>query len=187
MNRKRKIQLLLLGVSFCVMLAVFVALKIYQPGAQESGGTDEESYLVMQIDPSQVKEIGIINGTESINLLRTGEEWKCLEDENVMIDRGAVTRFLEQASDITSDVKIEQAEDMAQYGLEHPILNVTLQWEDNMYTFKMGDFNSVIDCYYISLNDEKTVYTADTTLYNALNKTLDDFMQIDVEGDETSE
>lgn len=187
MNRKRKKQLLILGVFFCALLAIFVALKIYQPGAQEGEETEKESYPVMRIDPSQVKEIGIINGAESLNLLKTGEEWKCMEEESVAIDSEAVMRFLEQASDITSDVKIEQVEDMAQYGLEQPILNVTLQWEDNMYTLKAGEFNSVIDCYYISLNDEKTVYTADTTLYNALNKTLDDFKQINVEEEETSE
>lgn len=187
MNEKRKKQLLFLVIFFCLLLAVFVAIKIYQSGARESEETDEESYLVMQIDPSQVKEIGIINGTESINLSKRGQEWKCLEDENAIIDSEAVTRFLEQASNIVSDIKIEQVEDMAQYGLEQPKLNVTLQWEDNMYILKVGDFNSVIDSCYISLNDEKTVYTADITLYNGLNKTLDDFKQINIEGDETSE
>ncbi|MDE5909449.1 MAG: DUF4340 domain-containing protein [Lachnospiraceae bacterium] len=187
MNRKRKTQLLFLGVFFCMLLASFAALKMYKAGAQESEKTDEESYPVMQIDPAQVKEIGIINGTESINLLRTGEEWKCLEDENVVIDSEAVARFLEQASNITSDIRIEQVEDMAQYGLEQPRLNVTFQWEDNMYTLKVGDFNSVISRFYISLNDEKMVYTAENALYNALNKTLDDFKQINVEGAEALE
>ena len=64
---------------------------------------------------------------------------------------------------------------------------MTFQWDDNMYTIKIGDYNSVINSYYISLNDEKTVYTVDTILYNALNKTLDDFKQIDEEGGETLE
>lgn len=187
MNKKRKNQLLFLTIFFCLLLAVFAVIKIYQPGAQESEKTDVESSLVIQIDPSQVKEIGIINGTESTNLSKTGQEWKCLEDENVMIDSDTVTRFLEQASNIVSDVKIEQVEDMAQYGLEQPQLNITLQWEDNMYILKVGDYNSVIDRCYISLNDEKTVYTADITLYNGLNKTLEDFKQISVEEDETSE
>ena len=76
MNEKRKKQLLFLVIFFCLLLAAFVAIKIYQSGARESEETDEESCLVMQIDPSQVKEIGIINGTESINLSKRGQEWK---------------------------------------------------------------------------------------------------------------
>lgn len=187
MNRKRKNQLIFLGILLLALLAALGVIKIFEPDAGESEMADAESYPVMQIDPSQVKEIGIINAAESVNLLRTGDEWKCLEDESVKIDSAAVTDFLEQAKDITSAVRIEQAEDMAQYGLAQPQLNVTFQWDDNMYTIKIGDYNSVINSYYISLNDEKTVYTVDTILYNALNKTLDDFKQIDEEGSETLE
>lgn len=40
MNEKRKKQLLFLVIFFCLLLAAFVAIKIYQSGARESEETD---------------------------------------------------------------------------------------------------------------------------------------------------
>ncbi|MBD5547566.1 MAG: DUF4340 domain-containing protein [Lachnospiraceae bacterium] len=182
MDQKRKRQLLFLGILFLLILAAFAALKIYKSNAHETSEMDTESYVVMKIDPSQVEEIGMINGTESINLLRSEDGWKCMEDESVKIDSDAVEHFLDLASDITSDIRIEKVDDLSQYGIDQPQINVTFQWDDNMYTLRLGDFNPVINRYYININDEKTVYTADTSLYYGLNKTLDDFKQLEDAG-----
>ena len=174
MNRRKKIQLAVLGALFLILAAALAGLKIYEKNASKDAD-GEESYQVLQIDPSQVKEIGIINGSGTVNLVKEGERWKCLEEESADIDGESVEAFLEKASAITSDTKSEQVQDMAQYGLADAAVNVTLQWENNMYTVQLGDYNSITGSYYLRVNEQDTVYTADSSLYSFFGKSLEDF------------
>lgn len=176
MNGKQRRQMLLLCMIFFLAAAAYGALKWKQSSVSaEETEEENESYTVIQIDPSQVTDIGIIGGEGTVNLVREGENWKCPEKEETAIDGGIVESFLTNASSITSSTKIENVEDMSQYGLSRPSVNLTLQWDNNMYTIKLGDYNSVIGGYYLNMNDEDTVYVIDGSLYYSLDKTLEDF------------
>ena len=89
--------------------------------------------------------------------------------------------FLSDACSITASMKIEDVEDMAQYGLDDPSVNLTLQWDNNMYTVRLGDYNSIIGGYYLNINDENTVYVVSSSVYYALDKSLEDFMLTEAE------
>ena len=102
-------------------------------------------------------------------------------ETNLTTEDSKVEDFIENISTITSDTQIEDVENMEQYGLDEPVINVTLQWENNMYTIKLGDYNSTIGRYYISINDERTVYTVESTIYYSMNKNVDDFEKEEVE------
>lgn len=184
MNKKKKNQIVFLCILLFIVLAAFIALKIYQANVPEDAQTDAESYMALEIDKSQVDEIGIINDTGTINLLKDGEDWKCMDESGILIDSSVVDSFLDNVSSISSTDKIENVDDLSQYGLEDPGLNVTLQWKDNMYTIKVGDYNSIVSSYYININDENTVYTINSSCYYNLNKTLEDFEQIDISEEE---
>ncbi len=179
MNKSRKIQLTGMCLLLFLVLAAFGALKVYQSHAEqaEAQTEGEETYSVTQIDPSKVKEIGIINDTETVNLIKEGGEWKCADDKTLQMDGSVVESYLNQVAEITSALKIEGVEDFSQYGLDQPQLNITLQWENNMYTIKIGDYNTITGSYYISVNEEDSVYTVDSSLFYALNKGLEDFKQ----------
>ena len=188
MNKKKKGRLLALLLLLLAVAAAFIIVRANrQDTSEEMEAPEEEAFSVTQIDSSQVKEIGIINGEETVNLIREGEEWKCREEvssEEVSIDSSLVENFLAKASRITASEKIEDVTDLAQYGLKEPAVNITLQWDDNMYIIKLGDYNSIIGSYYLSINEEPTVYTVDSSVYYGLNKQLEDFKKTKTEGTE---
>jgi hypothetical protein len=124
---------------------------------------------------SEVDEIGVISKEESYNLKKEGDEWKCLEDSQMKLDGDIIHSFLENAEILTSELKIEEVTDFEQYGLEEEFISVTLQSENNMYVIRVGNYNSVIDAYYVRINDEPSVYTITSSQYYQLNKTLEDF------------
>lgn len=185
MNKKKKGRLLALLLLLLAVTAAFIVLKIDQKNlAEEETAPEEEVFSVTEIDSSQVKEIGIISEEGTVNLIREGEEWKCREEalaEEVSIDSSLVENFLTKASRITASEKIEDVTDLEQYGLEEPAANITLQWDDNMYLIKLGDYNSIIGSYYLSINEESVVYTVDSSVYYGLNKNLEDFEKIETE------
>ena len=99
-----------------------------------------------------------------------------MDDEDFTIDSTKLQVFLDAAGSITSELKIENVTDMSQYGLDHPSLSISLQWDSNLYTIYIGDRNTVAGgVYYLKINDEDTVYTIENYKYNMLNKTKEDF------------
>ena len=174
MNKRKKKQLIFIFVCFTVILAAYLGSKYYQNHLPVDDEEDEIS--VLDIDTSLVNEIGITNGEETINLQKDNDTWKCVDDEDFTIDSTKLQVFLDAAGSITSELKIENVKDMDQYGLEHPSLIISLQWDSNLYTIYIGDRNTVAGgVYYLKINDEDTVYTIENYKYNMLNKTKEDF------------
>lgn len=174
MNKRKKKQLIFISVCFTMILAAYLGSQYYQNHLPVDDEEDEIS--VLDIDTSLVNEIGITNGEETINLQKDNDTWKCVDDEDFTIDSTKLQVFLDAAGSITSELKIENVKDMDQYGLEHPSLSISLQWDSNLYTIYIGDRNTVAGgVYYLKINDEDTVYTIENYKYNMLNKTKEDF------------
>lgn len=174
MNKRKKKQLIFIFVCFTVILAAYLGSQYYQNHLPVDDEEDEIS--VLDIDTSLVNEIGITNGEETINLQKDNDTWKCVDDEDFTIDSTKLQVFLDAAGSITSELKIENVKDMDQYGLDHPSLSISLQWDSNLYTIYIGDRNTVAGgVYYLKINDEDTVYTIENYKYNMLNKTKEDF------------
>ena len=174
MNKRKKKQLIFIFVCFTVILAAYLGSQYYQNHLPVDDEEDEIS--VLDIDTSLVNEIGITNGEETINLQKDNDTWKCVDDKDFTIDSTKLQVFLDAAGSITSELKIENVKDMDQYGLEHPSLSISLQWDSNLYTIYIGDRNTVAGgVYYLKINDEDTVYTIENYKYNMLNKTKEDF------------
>ncbi len=177
MNKKKKIQLVILCGLFLAAVAAFAALKISQENVSEE--EEAETWQVVSAEVSEVKEISIISPEGNLDLSRESGEWRCLEEEDAQIDGSLVDVFLEDVGAITSETKIENVEDFSQYGFDAPQITVTLQWDDNMYVLKLGDYNSMITGYYINVNDEPVVYVVDSSVYYTLNKSLENFKKMD--------
>ena len=174
MNKRKKKQLIFIFVCFTVILAAYLGSQYYQNHLPVDDEEDEIS--VLDIDTSLVNEIGITNGEETINLQKDNDTWKCVDDKDFTIDSTKLQVFLDAAGSITSELKIENVKDMDQYGLEHPSLSISLQWDSNLYTIYIGDRNAVAGgVYYLKINDEDTDYTIENYKYNMLNKTKEDF------------
>lgn len=174
MNKRKKKQLIFIFVCFTMILAAYLGSQYYQNHLPVDDEEDEIS--VLDIDTSLVNEIGITNGEETINLQKDNDTWKCVDDKDFTIDSTKLQVFLDAAGSITSELKIENVKDMDQYGLDHPSLSISLQWDSNLYTIYIGDRNTVAGgVYYLKINDEDTVYTIENYKYNMLNKTKEDF------------
>lgn len=179
MNNKKKIQLIVLGIIFVTILAVYFGFDYYMKHLPETEEEGAEKITVLDIDSSLVKEIGIIREGETLNLQKEEEIWKCADDETFTVDADKIQSFLDASGNITSELMIENVTDMSQYGLDDPSLSITLQWDSNLYTIKIGDQNTLADgCYYLRLNDENTVYTINSSEFYSLNKTGEDFRAV---------
>lgn len=175
MNRSKRTQLIIICSAFIIILAAYLGFRYYMNHLPEKE-EEEADITVTAVDTSLITKIGVINGTDSFQLQKEEDTWKCLEDDTFSADADKLQAFLEAAGNITSELMIEDVTDMSQYGLEKPAVTISLQWDGGLYHIKIGDQNTVIGGdYYIRINEESTVYTIDSLLYDSLNKEKEDF------------
>ena len=174
MNKKKKRNLILLAVLFLALMAGYLGYGYYKENHQ----AEEEPVTakVLEIDSSKVTEIGITQGETSVNLKKEGDVWTSADDDSITIDSDKVESFLADACEIPADLAIPDVTDFDQYGLTDSENTISLQWDDDLYVITIGDQNSNAGgFFYVRVNDEDTVYTIESSVRYALEKTTDDF------------
>ena len=107
---------------------------------------------------------------------KDGDNWICDEDRSVDIDADKVSTMVGKVASLTSENKIENVEDIAQYGLDAPSLTILVSDGTTSYTILIGNYNETTYTYYMCLeSDKSTVYTTDSATITSFNSnTLED-------------
>lgn len=185
MNKKnRKSLLALLGV-LVLLVAVFLFLKKNEDAEfmQEETENEEEQMVLTSIDEADVTEIEFTCGEDSFTLQRVGEaadtadeaeedpvEWCFVGETDTAADGSAISSFLSNICALTAKQEIPDVENPEDYGITDDSDTITLQLADDLYVFRLGDYNSLASGYYITMNDNGSVYLIDSTTYYLLNK-----------------
>ena len=172
---KQKKQLLGLLVILIVAVIAFIVVKNL-PDEEEEDTT--ASYEVTDLNADNVTKLVYTNENGTLTLNKNGDEWICEEDRSVDIDEDTVNTMVGKVASLTSENKIENVEDISQYGLDNPSLTILVSDGTTSYTLLIGDYNETTYTYYMCLeSDKSTVYTTQSvTIYSFQNNTLEDIM-----------
>lgn len=184
MNRKSKRNLIVLLGLIVVLLVVFLFLKKNEDAdfMQEEVSTEEESVPVVSINKDEVTDIEFIRSDGSYTLHKDGDTWSYLEDatgyttEDVdtgitqKVDQDTVSTYLDNICALTAKQEITDVTDFSDYGISEESDSVTLQLANDLYVFRIGDYNSLVTGYYLTVNDGSSVYLIDSSTYYLLHK-----------------
>ena len=214
MNRKSKRNLIILLVLIVVLLIVFLFLKKNEDAdfMQEEVSTEEESVPVVSINKEEVTDIEFIRSDGSYTLHKDGDTWSYLEDATIdltedvagdtedtagnttdgdpgtgrKVDQDTVSTYLDNICALTAKQEITDVTDFSEYGISEESDSVTLQLANDLYVFRIGDYNSLATGYYLTVNDGSSVYLIDSSTYYLLHKDSSYFEDTSVE-EESSE
>ncbi len=100
------------------------------------------------------------------------------EEVTYEVNSSAANEILERLSSLTSSNEVNHVTDMESYGLDTPVLTVTITLQDEtQHTIEVGSRNEMISAYYIRVDGGDTVYTLSDSDYSLLNKTDTDAAQ----------
>lgn len=172
MNRKSKRNLIVLLGLIVVLLVVFLFLKKNEDAdfMQEEVSTEEESVPVVSINKDEVTDIEFIRSDGSYTLHKDGDTWSYLEDIDRKVDQDTVSTYLDNICALTAKQEITDVTDFSDYGISEESDSVTLQLANDLYVFRIGDYNSLVTGYYLSVNDGSSVYLIDSSTYYLLHK-----------------
>lgn len=104
--------------------------------------------------------------------------WAKAGDRDCPIDQAAVRPLVEAAANVKALMAISRVLDFAQYGLETPILTLTVTTGERAVTYELGN-QTLIGEYYLRMDGENTVYTETGVLVPAFQVLLEDILYVE--------
>ena len=198
MNRKSKRNLIVLLILIVVLLVIFLFLKKNEDAdfMQEEAVTTEESVPVVSINKEEVTDMEFIRSAGgSFTLHRQEDTWNYLEEAAIdtsedsaedtetirQVNQDTVSAYLDDICAFTAKQEITNVTDYSDYGISDESDTVTLQLANDLYVFRIGDYNSLAGGYYLTVNDGSSVYLIDSSTYYLLHKDSSYFEAADEE------
>lgn len=198
MNRKSKRNLIVPLILIVVLLVIFLFLKKNENAdfMQEETGTTEESVPVVNINKEEVTDMEFIRSDGgSFTLHKQEDTWNYLEEAAIdtseattedtetirQVNQDMVSAYLDDICAFTAKQEITDVTDYSDYGISDESDTVTLQLANDLYVFRIGDYNSLAGGYYLTVNDGSSVYLIDSSTYYLLHKDSSYFEAVDEE------
>lgn len=97
------------------------------------------------------------------------------------VKQDTVSAYLDDICAFTAKQEITDVTDYSDYGISDESDTVTLQLANDLYVFRIGDYNSLAGGYYLTVNDGSSVYLIDSSTYYLLHKDSSCFEAADEE------
>ena len=97
------------------------------------------------------------------------------------VNQDTVSAYLDDICVFTAKQEITNVTDYSDYGISDESDTVTLQLANDLYVFRIGDYNSLAGGYYLTVNDGSSVYLIDSSTYYLLHKDSSYFEAADEE------
>ncbi len=97
------------------------------------------------------------------------------------VNQDTVSAYLDDICAFTAKQEITDVTDYSDYGISDESDTVTLQLANDLYVFRIGDYNSLAGGYYLTVNDGSSVYLIDSSTYYLLHKDSSYFEAVDEE------
>lgn len=180
MKKKKVMPFIILAVLFAALLISYSVLVKYNKEQEETTGEESESIISCESD--SILNISITNssGTMKFDYDISGSSWKYTDDEAFPLEESYITSLLSTACSLNAARHLEDTLDnISEYGLDNPQYTLSISGDEGTnVTLYIGDSNSTGN-YYAYLDGSSTVYMIDSTLPDALGKSLNDMVKLE--------
>ncbi len=129
---------------------------------------------ILKFDRDQADSLVLARGPRSIELARSGTEWKVVKPVASRSDYSAIESFLTRLSSANMSRLVEQnPSDLKKYGLDKPAMTVTIGTGSAKTVLEVGATEGGET--YARDSSRPIVFTVDTTLQGDLNKDFDEY------------
>jgi hypothetical protein len=129
---------------------------------------------ILKFDREQADSLALVKDGNSMQLSRTGSEWKVVKPVEGRSDYSAVEGFLTRLNSANMSRLVEEnPTNLAQYGLDKPAMTVTIGAGSAKTVLEVGKTEN--DQTFAKDASRPMVFTVDSTLRDDLNKSFDDY------------
>lgn len=177
--KKQKIQMLVIVVILLLcIVAYFLATRYAKQQEQRDKDSETQGQVNLTvIDPDDVDAFSYIADGTTYSYTKNKDIWTCENDTSLKMDADSIATLLGNLKKITAAEAIDDYDSIADYGLDQPQNTITVTCGNETTTIDIGDYNEMLQEYYIKISGDDKIYLADSTLKDAFSKKPDTMVQ----------
>lgn len=177
--KKQKIQMLVIVVILLLcIVAYFLATRYAKQQEQRDKDSETQGQVNLTvIDPDDVDAFSYIADGTTYSYTKNKDTWTCENDTSLKMDADSIAILLGNLKKITAAEAIDDYDSIADYGLDQPQNTITVTCGNETTTIDIGDYNEMLQEYYIKISGDDKIYLADSTLKDAFSKKPDTMVQ----------
>lgn len=177
--KKQKIQMLVIVVILLLcIVAYFLATRYAKQQEQRDKDSETQGQVNLTvIDPNDVDAFSYIADGTTYSYTKNKDTWTCENDTSLKMDADSIATLLGNLKKITAAEAIDDYDSIADYGLDQPQNTITVTCGNETTTIDIGDYNEILQEYYIKISGDDKIYLADSTLKDAFSKKPDTMVQ----------
>ena len=177
--KKQKIQMLVIVVILLLcIVAYFLATRYAKQQEQRDKDSETQGQVNLTvIDPDDVDAFSYIADGTTYSYTKNKDTWTCENDISLKMDADSIATLLGNLKKITAAEAIDDYDSIADYGLDQPQNTITVTCGNETTTIDIGDYNEMLQEYYIKISGDDKIYLADSTLKDAFSKKPDTMVQ----------
>ena len=153
--------------------AVFL-VSAFQETTFNRKSFDLRDKKILKFDRDKADAVALARGPNSIELARSGTEWKVVKPAAGRSDYPAIEGLLSRLAGANMTKLVEpDAKDLAKYGLDKPVMTITVGSGSSKTVLEVGKTEN--DQTYAKDAARPLVFTVDTTLQEDFKKSFDDY------------
>lgn len=177
--KKQKIQMLVIVVILLLcIVAYFLATRYAKQQEQRDKDSETQGQVNLTvIDPDDVDAFSYIADGTTYSYTKNKDTWTCENDTSLKMDADSIATLLGNLKKITAAEAIGDYDSIADYGLDQPQNTITVTCGNETTTIDIGDYNEMLQEYYIKISGDDKIYLADSKLKDAFSKKPDTMVQ----------
>lgn len=177
--KKQKIQMLVIVVILLLcIVAYFLATRYAKQQEQRDKDSETQGQVNLTvIDPDDVDAFSYIADGTTYSYTNNKDTWTCENDTSLKMDADSIATLLGNLKKITAAEAIDDYDSTADYGLDQPQNTITVTCGNETTTIDIGDYNEMLQEYYIKISGDDKIYLVDSTLKDAFSKKPDTMVQ----------
>lgn len=169
---KQSKTLIALAAAVVVCAGGYAGLRAWNQSQSEA---DDTVYVTQLSNPTA---LSVTNEYGTFSFTKGEEGWTRDDDSDFPADQDALDDLAGQTGTLAAVRTISDPEDLSSYGLDAPIMEVSVTGEDGTQVQLLIGGDVANGDYYAKVEGNDTVYTIDSTLPEALDIPVDDLIAL---------
>lgn len=188
---KQKKQFFILAGVLLVVLAVYGAVMNYNKSVTEQEDSQKEAEIIYitEIQAEEIISFSYTYDEDSYAYTKNGDVWTYDEDTSLDLDEATIENMLSSITYLTAEDAISEYASLETYGFSEPEKIITLFTEKDTVVIKVGDYNEIVEWYYLIKEGDEMLYLVDSNFLSTFDVLPQDFVveETDTETEITEE
>lgn len=167
-KQKRQFMVVLAVLVLCV--AAYLFISSYAKKEQEKENDTEAQITAAKVDTDKIESFSYMVDGDTFYYEKEKDKWVCRTDTSIELDSDSISDMLGNLKEVKAQEQLTDYDDLADYGLDEPENQITVNMGDDTKTFSIGAYNEIMGEYYLKVEGDDSVYLIDSGLQDAFSK-----------------